>query len=405
MIKIDKSDKLTHVHSDIRGPLFVEALKMQAEGIDVMKLNTGNPGTFGFPMPDSVKNAVIQNIDRATPYCDLKGMPDAREAICEYHKKKGIQGITPDDVYIGNGVSELVTMMLTAFLNYGDEVLVPTPDYSLWSNSIHIAGATPVYYICDEDNHWFPDVEDIKSKITPKTRAILLINPNNPTGVLYPRELVEQVANVARENNLVIFSDEIYDRLVMDGKEHVSTAAIAPDVFTITFNGLSKSHIVCGFRCGWMVISGPKEGAAGFIAGITAMAAMRLCANAIMQLSIVAALEDRDSTQSMLLPGGRLYEQREAYCRELAKIDGLSFVKNDAAFYIFPKLDAERFNIASDDQFALDFLHSKHVLVIPGKGFSYPTPDHFRIVMLPEPDKLAQAVRDLGDFLSTYKQK
>ena len=296
-------------------------------------------------------------------------------------------------------------MTMTAFLNYGDEVLVPTPDYSLWSNSIYIAGATPVYYICDEENHLYPDVADIKSKITPKTRAILLINPNNPTGVLYPRELVEEVAQVARENNLVLFSDEIYDRLVMDGKEHVSTAAIAPDVFTITFNGLSKSHIVCGFRCGWMVISGPKEGAAGFIAGITGLAAMRLCANAIMQLSIVAALEDRESTRSMLVPGGRLYEQREACCNELAKIDGLSFVKNDAAFYIFPKLDAKRFNITSDDQFALDFLHEKHVLVIPGKGFSYPTPDHFRIVMLPEPDQLARAVRDLGDFLSTYKQK
>lgn len=405
MYKIDKSDKLAHVHSDIRGPLFIEALRMQAEGTDVMKLNTGNPGTFGFPMPDSVKNAVIQNIDRATPYCDVKGMPDAREAICEYHKNKGIQDITPDDVFIGNGVSELVTMTLTAFLNNGDEVLVPAPDYSLWSNSIHIAGATPVYYVCDEDNHWYPDVEDIKSKITPKTRAILIINPNNPTGVLYPRELVEQIANVARENNLVIFSDEIYDRLVMDGKKHESTAAIAPDVFTITFNGLSKSHIVCGFRCGWMVISGPKEGAQGFISGIMAMASMRLCANAIMQLSIVAALNDPDSTQSMLVPGGRLYEQREACCRELAKIDGISFVKNDAAFYIFPKVDAKRFNITSDDQFCLDLLHEKHVLMIPGKGFSYPTPDHFRIVMLPEAEKLAGAIRDLGDFLKTYKQK
>ena len=405
MYKIDKSDKLAKVHSDIRGPLFVEALKMQSEGIRIMKLNTGNPATFGFPMPDSVKNAVIENIDRATPYVDVKGLPDAREAICAYHKGKGIRGITPDDIFVGNGVSELVSMCMTALLNDGDEVLVPAPDYSLWSNSIHIAGGTPVYYVCDEENHWYPDVEDIKSKITPRTRAILIINPNNPTGVLYTRELVEQIAQVARENDLILLSDEIYDRLVMDGKVHESTAAIAPDIFTITFNGLSKSHIVCGFRCGWMVFSGPKEDAAGFISGIQALAAMRLCANAIMQLSIVAALNDPESTRAMMVPGGRLYEQREACCRELDKIDGLTYVKNDAAFYIFPKVDAKRFNITSDHQFCMDLLHEKHILMIPGSGFSYPTPDHFRIVMLPEADQMAWAISELGDFLKTYRQK
>ena len=398
-----KSDKLQNVHSDIRGPVFMEANRMRAEGIDVLRLNTGNPATFGFGMPDSVRNALLNNADKAVAYCDLKGMPDARESICAYHKAKGIEGITPDDVFIGNGVSELVTMVLTALLNYNDEILVPAPDYSLWTNSVYIAGAKPVHYICDEQSEWYPDLDDIRKKITPKTRAIVLINPNNPTGTLYPKELLEQIVAIAREHNLVIFSDEIYDRLVMDGLEHVSTATLCPDLLCITMNGLSKSHIVCGFRCGWMLISGAKDKAQDFIAGIRALCAMRLCANALMQLVIPAALNDPDSTRAMLVPGGRLYEQREACCRELAKIPGVSFVKNKAAFYIFPKLDS-RFNITDDQQFAMDYLHSKHVMIIPGRGFNWPTPDHFRIVMLPEPEQMAKAMRDLGDFLADYRQ-
>ncbi|MBQ3087027.1 MAG: pyridoxal phosphate-dependent aminotransferase [Clostridia bacterium] len=398
-----KSDKLQNVHSDIRGPVFMEANRMRAEGIDVLRLNTGNPATFGFGMPDSVRNALLNNADKAVAYCDLKGMPDARESICAYHKAKGIEGITPDDVFIGNGVSELVTMVLTALLNYNDEILVPAPDYSLWTNSVYIAGAKPVHYICDEQSEWYPDLDDIRKKITPKTRAIVLINPNNPTGTLYPKELLEQIVAIAREHNLVIFSDEIYDRLVMDGLEHVSTATLCPDLLCITMNGLSKSHIVCGFRCGWMLISGAKDKAQDFIAGIRALCAMRLCANALMQLVIPAALNDPESTRAMLVPGGRLYEQREACCRELAKIPGVSFVKNKAAFYIFPKLDS-RFNITDDQQFAMDYLHSKHVMIIPGRGFNWPTPDHFRIVMLPEPEQMAKAMRDLGDFLADYRQ-
>ncbi len=398
-----KSDKLQNVHSDIRGPVFMEANRMRAEGIDVLRLNTGNPATFGFGMPDSVRNALLNNADKAVAYCDLKGMPDARESICAYHKAKGIEGITPDDVFIGNGVSELVTMVLTALLNYNDEILVPAPDYSLWTNSVYIAGAKPVHYICDEQSEWYPDLDDIRKKITPKTRAIVLINPNNPTGTLYPKELLEQIVAIAREHNLVIFSDEIYDRLVMDDLEHVSTATLCPDLLCITMNGLSKSHIVCGFRCGWMLISGAKDKAQDFIAGIRALCAMRLCANALMQLVIPAALNDPDSTRAMLVPGGRLYEQREACCRELAKIPGVSFVKNKAAFYIFPKLDS-RFNITDDQQFAMDYLHSKHVMIIPGRGFNWPTPDHFRIVMLPEPEQMAKAMRDLGDFLAVYRQ-
>ncbi len=404
MREINRSDKLQLVHSDIRGPVFVESNRMRAQGIDVLRLNTGNPATFDFKMPDSVRNALLNNADKAVAYCDLKGMPDARESICNYHKSKGIEGITPDDVFIGNGVSELVTMALTALLNYGDEILVPSPDYSLWTNSVHIAGAKPVHYICDEQSLWYPDLEDIKSKITSKTKAIVLINPNNPTGALYPRELLEKIVAIAREHQLVIFSDEIYDRLVMDELEHVSTATLCPDLLCITMNGLSKSHIVCGFRCGWMVISGAKENASDFIAGLVQLSAMRLCANALMQLVIPAALNDPESTREMIVPGGRLYEQREACCRELDKIEGISYVKNSAAFYLFPKLDVKKFNITDDQQFAMDYLHSKHVMIIPGRGFSWKDPDHFRIVMLPEAQQLAKAMRDLGDFLKDYRQ-
>ena len=404
MREIMRSDKLQLVHSDIRGPVFVESNRMRAQGIDVLRLNTGNPATFDFKMPDSVRNALINNADKAVAYCDLKGMPDAREAICNYHKSKGIEGITPDDVFIGNGVSELVTMALTALLNYGDEILVPSPDYSLWTNSVHIAGAKPVHYICDEQSLWYPDLEDIKSKITSKTKAIVLINPNNPTGALYPKELLEKIVAIAREHQLVIFSDEIYDRLVMDELEHISTATLCPDLLCITMNGLSKSHIVCGFRCGWMVISGAKQNASDFIAGLVQLSAMRLCANALMQLVIPAALNDPESTREMIVPGGRLYEQREACCRELDKIEGISYVKNSAAFYLFPKLDIKKFNITDDQQFAMDYLHSKHVMIIPGRGFSWKEPDHFRIVMLPEAQQLAKAMRDLGDFLKDYRQ-
>lgn len=404
MREILRSDKLQNVHSDIRGPVFVEAMRMRKEGIDVLRLNTGNPATFDFKMPDSVRNALINNADKAVAYCDLKGMPDARESICDYHKGKGIQGITPDDVFIGNGVSELVTMALTALLNYGDEILVPAPDYSLWTNSVWIAGAKPVHYICDEQANWYPDINDIKSKITPKTKALVIINPNNPTGALYPKEVLEELVQVAREHQLVIFSDEIYDRLVMDDLEHISTATLAPDLLVCTMNGLSKSHIICGFRCGWMVVSGAKENAKDFIAGLVQLSAMRLCANALMQLVIPAALNDPESTREMIVPGGRLYEQREATCRELAKIDGISFVKNSAAFYLFPKIDVKKFNITDDQQFAMDYLHSKNVMIIPGRGFSWNEPDHFRIVMLPEPEQIAKAMRDLGDFLKDYRQ-
>ena len=399
-----RANKLEHVHSDIRGPLYTESQRMIKEGTSVLRLNPGNPATFGFKMPDSVRNALLNNADKAVGYCDLKGMPEARRAICEYHKSKGIQDITPDDVYIGNGVSELVSMALTALLNDGDEILIPSPSYSLWTNSAYIAGGKPVFYTCDESSDWFPDIDDMRAKITSRTRAVVIINPNNPTGAVYPKEVLEQIINLAREHDLVIFSDEIYDRLLMDGVEHISTASLAPDRLVITMNGLSKSHVICGFRCGWMVISGAKGKADDYLEGIFQMAAMRLCSNALTQLVIPAALDDFESTKAMVSPGGRLYEQREATMRELEKIEGISCVKNKAAFYVFPKLDIKKFNITDDKKFAFDLLHEKHIFIVPGSGFDFPTPDHFRIVMLPEPDELAKAVADIGDFLKGYRQ-
>ena len=403
-MQVNRSENLLPVHSDIRGPLYLESQRMAREGIPVLRLNTGNPATFGFGMPDSVRNALLENVDKAVAYCDLKGMMPAREAICAYHKRKGIQDITPEDIYIGNGVSELVLMCLLALCNKGDEILMPSPSYSLWSNSAYIAGAKPVFYVCDESNGWYPDIDDIRKKVTKRTRAIVLINPNNPTGAVYPKQVVEDIVRVARENDLLIFSDEIYDRLVMDGVEHVSTAALAPDLMVITTNGLSKSHIICGFRCGWMCISGSRGRGEDYLEGVFQMAAMRLCSNALTQLVIPAALEDDESTQAMMVPGGRIYEQREAAFREMAKIDGLTCVKNHAAFYAFPKLDVKKFNITDDRQFAFDLLHEKHIFIVPGSGFDWPAPDHFRIVMLPEPEEMAQAMRDMGDFLRHYHQ-
>ncbi len=402
---IKVADRMKDVHSDIRGPLFVEAMQMQANGIDVLKLNTGNPATFGFKLPKSIEDALAGQEAKGLGYCDFKGMPNAREAICEYEKTKGIQGITADDVFIGNGVSEVVNFALMPLLDDGDEVLVPSPSYSLWGNSVLLAGGKPVFYVCDEKAHWYPDVNDMRSKITSKTKAIVIINPNNPTGVLYPEEVLTQIIDLAREHGLIIFSDEIYDRLVMDGLKHTSTAALAPDIPVVTMNGLSKSHCLCGYRCGWMVISGPRELTEGYRQGIIQLTSMRLCANTLAQLVIPAALDDMATPASMVAPGGRIFEQREACTRELAKIDGLSFVKNDAAFYLFPKLDVKKFNITNDKVFARDLLHATNILLVPGSGFDWAQPDHFRIVMLPEAEVLADAMKRMGEFLDGYKQK
>jgi len=399
------ADRMKDVHSDIRGPLFIEAMEMEKSGSKILKLNTGNPATFGFTLPDSIRKALLGSEERGIGYCDFRGMPDAREAICAYHKSKGISGICEDDIFIGNGVSEVVSFATLPLINPGDEVLVPTPSYSLWGNSILIAGGKPVFYVCDERADWQPDINDIRSKITEKTKAIVVINPNNPTGMLYSDEILIKIAEIAREKGLLIFSDEIYDRLVLDGLKHTSIAALSPDVPVITMNGLSKSHCLCGYRCGWMVISGPRELTEDYRQGIIKLTSMRLCANSLSQIVIPAALSDMETPASMVREGGRIYEQREATVRELSKIDGISFVKNNAAFYIFPKLDVKKFGITSDKVFARDLLHATGILLVPGSGFDWQEPDHFRIVMLPEPKILSEAMAKMGDFLKNYRQK
>ena len=404
MYEIKIAERMKHVSSDIRGPLFVEALRMEAAGTPVLKLNTGNPANFGFPMPESVRRALLENADKAVAYCDLKGMPEARRAICDYHLSRGLQGITPDNIFVGNGVSEIASMTATALFEVGDEILIPSPSYSLWTNATRIAAAKPVLYRCDESSNWYPDIADIRSKITAKTKAILLINPNNPTGAVYPAELLLEVIKIAWEHNLILLSDEIYDRLLMDDVEYTSVAALAPDLPVITYNGLSKSHIICGFRCGWMCISGPESFTRPTIDAIQKLAAMRLCGNALTQLVIPAALEDEASTRALMIPGGRLYEQREATCAALDKIPGISYVKNKGAMYLFPRIDTKMYNITDDNKFALDVLHGTNVLFIPGAGFDWPEPDHFRLVMLPEPAVITDAIDRIGKFLETYRQ-
>ena len=401
---IELAARMEHVHSDIRGELFHEAMRMQAQGTQVLKLNTGNPAAFGFPLPESIRNALEGRAAAAVPYCDFQGMPEARDAIARYQTGKGIKGIQAGDIFIGNGVSEVVNFALMPLLNPGDEVLIPTPTYSLWSNTVLLCGAKPVYYRCDEASDWNPDVADLRSKVTSKTRAIAIINPNNPTGALYDTDVLKQILDVAREHNLIVFSDEIYDRVVMDGLKHVSTASLAPDLTVVTMNGLSKSHSLCGYRVGWMVISGPREKSREYRRGIVEMTSMRLCSNALAQLVIPAAMEDDETPNSMIRPGGRIYEQRECVYKLLNEIPGISAVKPKAAFYIFPKIDVKRFNITNDSQFALDFLKEKRVLLVPGSGFNWKQPDHFRVVYLPRTEILTDAMHKMADFLSHYHQ-
>ena len=401
---IELSDRLTHVHSDIRGPLYVEALRMQAAGTPVLKLNTGNPGNFGFTLPESVRRALLDHVDEAVPYCDVRGMAAAREAILAYHQSRGLQGVTMDDIFICNGVSDSVSMLMTALVGTGDEVLVPSPCYSLWSNNTYLGGGKPVHYRCDPGNDWNPDLEDIRSKITPRTKAILVINPNNPTGAVYSKQTLLDIAQIAREHHLLLLADEIYDRLVLEDLPTYSIAALAPDLPCVTFNGLSKSHIICGFRCGWMAFSGPEEELAAIKHGVMQLAAMRLCGNTLTQLVIPAALSDRESTRAMMAPGGRLYEQSKATVEGLRKIPGVTQVPNRAAFYLFPGLENGAFDFESDEDFAMKFLHEKHILVIPGRGFDWFEDLRFRIVMLPEPERITQAMAQLGEFLDEHRR-
>ncbi|MDR0287118.1 MAG: pyridoxal phosphate-dependent aminotransferase [Clostridiales bacterium] len=404
MMLIMKSDKLLNVRYDIRGPISDEADRLEKEGQHIIRLNTGNPAAFGIEAPPSVLDSLIEFSGLSAPYSMSKGLPAAREAIARYCALNGIAGVSADDIYTGNGVSELIQISLQAFLNPGDEILIPTPDYPLWTAAAILAGGKAVHYMCDEQSNWYPDITDIKQKITQRTRAIVIISPNNPTGAVYPRELLNSIAELAREHELVLFSDEIYDRLVMDNSKHVSIASLAPDLFTVTFNGLSKSHQICGYRAGWMVLSGDKTGADGYIDGINTLVSLRLCSNVTGQSVICAALEDSASTKANLIPGGRLYDQREYAFNALNSIPGISAVKPQAALYIFPKIDISMYKIRDDEKFVLDFLHEKHVLLTHGGSYNWKQPDHFRLAYLPKMDELIEVIGRLREFLENYHQ-
>lgn len=373
---------------------------MEAAGIKVLKINSGNPAVFGHTAPESVKKIIRENLDRAVPYCNYKGMPEARDAISDYCAKHGFRGVTPDDIYTGNGVSELADIALTALLNDGDEVLMPMPCYPLWSNCAKKIGGVPVYYTCDEKSMWYPDIDDMKRKVTPKTKAIVVINPNNPTGALYPDEILEAIVDIARENHLMILSDEIYDRLIFEGNTHTPIAKIASDLFVVTFNGLSKSHNICGYRCGWLVISGPRSESEEFRSNVDKLTSLRLCAGAIPQLIIPSALADSESTRKAFAPGGAIYERRRAAIDAISESKTLTCVKNDGALYIFPRIRDE-FNVSNDHDFAKKLLEEKHILLVPGTGFNCDYNNHFRIVLLPSPEELALAVRAIDDVLVT----
>lgn len=405
MRQFKKSAKLENVLYDVRGPVVDEANRMEEDGMSILKLNIGNPATFGFRTPDEVVLDMAAQLTKCEGYSASKGLFSARKAIMQYSQVKDLPNVTMNDIYTGNGVSELINLSMSALLDDGDEILIPSPDYPLWTACATLAGGKVVHYLCDEQADWYPDLDDIRSKITPATKAIVIINPNNPTGALYPREVLQEIVDIAREHQLIIFSDEIYDRLVMEGEdEHVSIASLAPDLFCVTFSGLSKSHMIAGYRIGWMVLSGNKRIARDYILGINMLSNMRLCSNVPAQSIVQTALWGHQSVRDYVQPGGRVYEQREYVYNALKDIPGISVVKPKAAFYIFPKLDRERFNITDDQQFALDLLQDKKVLIVQGTGFNWSEPDHFRIVYLPRIETLKEAVDKLADFLSYYRQ-
>ena len=400
----EQSHKLDDVCYDIRGPVMDEADRMESLGSKILKLNIGNPAPFGFSAPDEVLLDLIYNLRSCEGYSDSRGLFSARKAIMQYCQLKHIPNVGIDDIFTGNGVSELIMMSMQALLDSGDEILVPAPDYPLWTAAVTLAGGTAVHYMCDEGADWYPDLEDIERKVTPKTKGIVVINPNNPTGALYSKELLEGIVKIARKHDLILFADEIYDRLVMDGKTHVALASLAPDLLTLCFNGLSKSHRVAGFRCGWLCLAGNKNRARGYIAGLNLLAKMRLCSNVPGQSIIQTSLGGYQSADELLMPGGRIFEQREYIYNALNQIPGISVVKPSAAFYIFPKVDVEKFGIHSDEQMCLDLLKREKILVTSGTGFHWPEPDHFRIVYLPNLDTLQSAMRKLTRFFGDYYQ-
>lgn len=399
-----KSHKLDNVLYDVRGPVVDEANRMEDEGTHVLKLNIGNPAPFGFRAPDEVVYDMRRQLTECEGYSASRGLFSARKAIMQYDQLKGLPNVEMNDIYTGNGVSELINLTMQALLDDGDEILIPSPDYPLWTACATLAGGHVVHYLCDEQAHWYPDLEDIKKKITPRTKAIVIINPNNPTGVLYPKEVLEDIVEVAREHQLMILSDEIYDRLVMDGKKHISIASLAPDLFCVTYSGLSKSHMIAGYRIGWMTMSGNKDCARDFMQGINMLSNMRLCSNVPAQSIVQTALGGHQSVNDYIVPGGRVYEQRNFVYDALNNIDGVEAVKPDAAFYIFPKLDPKKFHITDDEKFALDLLRQKKVLIVHGKGFNWETPGYFRIVYLPRIETLREAMGKITSFLSYYHQ-
>ena len=405
MRNFKKSMKLDHVCYDIRGPVLDEAKRLEDEGYNILKLNIGNPATFGFNAPDEIIRDMIQNLPQAQGYVDSKGIFPARKAIMHYCQVKGIAGVGVDDIYIGNGVSELIVTAMQGLLDNGDQILIPAPDYPLWTAAVNLAGGTAVHYLCDEQSDWYPDLEDIKRKITPKTKGIVVINPNNPTGALYPRELLQQIVELAVTHELIVFADEIYDQILYDEAEHTSIASLSDETLFLTMNGLSKSHRITGFRAGWMVVSGKKAIAAGYIEGLNMLASMRLCSNVPAQYAIQTALGGYQSIKDLTKPGGRLHEQMEFAWRRINDIPGLSCVKPKGALYLFPKVDTARFKITDDQQFIGDFLRAEKVLLVQGTGFNWPNPDHFRVVFLPEIQTLKSAFDRLEKFLSTYTQK
>ncbi|WP_211441593.1 pyridoxal phosphate-dependent aminotransferase [Collimonas humicola] len=405
MRPIQKSKKLDDVCYDIRGPVLEKARQMEEEGHKIIKLNIGNLAVFGFEPPDEIVQDMILNMGNASGYTDSKGMFAPRKSIMHYCQQKRIQGVTIDDIYLGNGASELIVMSMNALLNTGDEVLVPAPDYPLWTAAVSLSGGTPRHYVCDEQAGWFPDIEDIKKKINSNTRAIVVINPNNPTGALYPVELLQQIVDLARQHQLIIFADEIYDKVLYDGETHTSLAALADDVLFITFNGLSKNYRSCGYRAGWMVVSGEKKHAKGYIEGLNMLASMRLCANAPGQYAIQTALGGYQSINDLVGPHGRLTRQRDMAYKLLTDIPGVTCVKPKAALYMFPRLDPKMYPIADDQDFAYELLAEQRVLIVQGTGFNCPTPDHFRVVFLPNTDDLAESMGRIASFLEGYRRR
>ncbi len=403
-MQVRQSDKLANVCYDIRGPVLKRAAEMEAQGHHILKLHIGNPAPFGFEVPEEILQDMIRNLPVSHGYGDSKGILSARRAIVQHYEEHGIEGLDVEDVYLGNGVSELIVMAAQALLNNGDEVLIPAPDYPLWTAAVSLSGGTPVHYVCDEQAGWLPDVDDISSKITDRTKALVIINPNNPTGAVYPPELLERLADLARRHNLVVFADEIYDRILYDGTAHTSIASLAPDLFCLTFSGLSKTYRVCGYRSGWMAISGPKERAASYIEGLDILANMRLCPNVPGQHAIQAALGGHQSINDLVRPGGRLCEQRDRAWKLLNDIPGVSCVKPLGALYVFPRLDPEVHPISDDVRFAFDLLERERLLIVQGSGFNWPRPDHFRVVTLQHADDLEEAIGRLSGFLSTYRQ-